>query len=120
VWAWISRFREPVAATGAVPATPDSAASGRAVLLWAAVVGWCAVMLLFIPIGYRISMVDKHFFVAIPFMMLASAAVIDRFWQHTRYGWPVRAATLVLCCYLGLSALTLWLTRIAIVRQVYE
>jgi hypothetical protein len=75
---------------------------------------WCALMVLFIPLAYKVSMVDKHFFIAVPFMMLASGAVLT--WL-TQRSWLWRGAALVLYVYLAASAIDLWLTRIAIVRQ---
>lgn len=75
---------------------------------------WCAIMVLFIPLAYKVSMVDKHFFIAVPFMMLASGAVLT--WL-TQRSWLWRGAALVLYVYLAASAIDLWLTRIAIVRQ---
>ncbi len=83
-------------------------------LLWAAVAAWYAVMLLFVPLAYKISMVDKHFFVTIPLLMIASGIVFDRLWAR---GWPLRAATLLYYTYLAVSALNLWFTRIATVQQ---
>jgi hypothetical protein len=113
VWAWVARFRltPPTSSATDAPAQPGG------VLLWAMVAGWVAVMLVFVPLGYRISMVDKHFLAAIPAMMLASAIVLDRLW---RFGWPVWVFTLLWYGYLGAAAVQLWLTRIAIVQQVYE
>jgi hypothetical protein len=106
-WEWRARFRQPAA-------TPDAPPQHGRVVLWAAVAGWVAVMLLFLPLAFKISLVDKHFFAAIPLLVLASAAVLDRLW---RYGWPVWALTAVYYCYLAASAVTLWLTRIVEVRQ---
>jgi hypothetical protein len=119
VWAWIDHFRLGVLPAQSDPTSnnPDTPAQPGAVLLWAMVAGWVAVMLVFVPLGYKISMVDKHFLVAIPAMMLASAVVIDRLW---RFGWPVWVFTLLWYSYLGASAVQLWLTRIAVVQQVYE
>jgi hypothetical protein len=76
-----------------------------------------AVMLLFVPLGYKVSMVDKHFFVAVPLMLVASAAVLDALWRRF---WAARAATVLYIGYLAFAAVSLWLTRIASVRQVYE
>jgi hypothetical protein len=81
--------------------------------LWAAVGGWLAVTWLFVPLAYKVSMVDKHFFVSIPVMVVASAAVVDRFWGR----WPVRVATLIFYTYLAIAALDLWIMRVATVRQ---
>jgi hypothetical protein len=105
VWEWVARFRHARQET--------SPPAGR-VLLWAVVAGWTAVLLLFVPVAYKISMVDKHFFVALPLLVIASAAVLDRLWRH---GWPVWVAVMLYYLYLGASAIDLWLNRIDVVRQ---
>jgi hypothetical protein len=110
VWQWVARFR----------LAPDAtAADTRPVLLWAAVAGWVGVMLVFFPLAYKISMVDKHFIVAVPFLAIASGAVLDRLW-HSRAALPVRGLTALYYIYLGAAALSLWLHRIIIVQQVSE
>lgn len=81
--------------------------------LWATVGGWLAVTWLFVPLAYKVSMVDKHFFVSIPVMVIASAAVVDRFWGR----WPVRVTTVLFYAYLAVAALDLWVMRVATVRQ---
>jgi hypothetical protein len=83
-------------------------------LLWAAVAAWYGVMVLFVPLAYKISLVDKHFFVDIPLMVIGSGAVLDRLWAR---GWPFQAATIIYYVYLTVSALQLWLTRIVTVKQ---
>lgn len=83
-------------------------------LLTIVIASWLALMVLFVPLAYKVSMVDKHFFIAVPFMMLASGAVLD--WA-TRRSWLLRGATVVFYAYLAVAAINLWLTRIAIVRQ---
>lgn len=108
VWTWVQRFREPVVTDQASPTQ-----SGP-VLLWAAVAGWFAVMLLFVPLGYKVSMVDKHFFVAMPLLVVASAAVLDWLWQRSR---AMQFITVLFYLYLALSAISLWITRITVVRQ---
>lgn len=88
--------------------------AGFPLVLWAAVAAWMGVTLLFIPLAYKVSMVDKHFFVSAPFAVVASAALIDRFWQR---GWGARLATLLFYGYLALAALDLWVMRIITVKQ---
>lgn len=83
-------------------------------LLTLVIVSWFALMVLFIPLAYKVSMVDKHFFIAVPFMMLASGAVLDWAWRR---GWLARGATFAFYGYLAVSAISLWVNRIAIVRQ---
>jgi hypothetical protein len=83
-------------------------------LLWAAISGWMGVTLVFLLLAYKVSMVDKHFFVSIPFMVIATAALIDRFWQRARV---LRVVAIVWYVYLGMSALHLWVARIISVKQ---
>ncbi len=82
--------------------------------LWAAISAWIALTIVFLPLAYKVSMVDKHFFVSIPFMVIATAAVLDRFWQHY---WPMRATSIFWYLYLGTTGLHLWITRIITVKQ---
>jgi hypothetical protein len=112
VWQWVARFRLAPATEGNEPPVRSGP-----LLLWATVAAWVAVMLLFVPLGYKVSMVDKHFFVAVPLMLVASAAVLDALWRRF---WAARAATVLYVGYLAFAAVSLWLTRIASVRQVYE
>jgi hypothetical protein len=93
-------------------------------LLPLVIAAWLGVMLLFIPLAYKVSMVDKHFFVAMPFMLVASGAVLDRLlrWaqEQLRGGRAYRLAVGALAAYYVYGAgasLLLWLTRIATVRQ---
>jgi hypothetical protein len=110
VWQWVARFR-------LAPEPVEPATRGGPLLLWAAVAGWVAMMLLFVPLGYKVSMVDKHFFVAVPLMLVASAAVFDALWARF---WAARAVTALYIGYLAVTTVSLWLERIASVRQVYE
>jgi hypothetical protein len=57
--------------------------------------------------------------VAVPFLAIASGAVLDRLW-HSRAALPVRGLTALYYIYLGAAALSLWLHRIIIVQQVSE
>ncbi len=83
-------------------------------ILWAAVVGWMGVTLLFIPLAYKVSMVDKHFFVTIPLMVIATAAVVDRLWEKSvRWRWAVG----LWYGYLALSAVVWWVERVLTVKQ---
>jgi len=106
VWMW-SEGRRTWQREAAPPDEPR-------VLLWTSVSAWMIVTMLFLVLAYKVSMVDKHFFVTIPCMVIATAAVIDRFWERFR---TVRVVTLLWYAYLGVSALDLWLMRIATVRQ---
>ncbi len=108
VWGWLSRCTLTLRPPAHTPTTPS------AVILWAAVAGWAAVLLLFVPLAYIISMVDKHFFVALPLLVLATAAVLERLWAR---GWWARTVILLYYAYLLVAALNLWLTRILTVKQ---
>ncbi len=87
---------------------------GEKLVLWAAVTGWMLLTFAFLPVAFKISMVDKHFFISIPFMVVASAALIDRFWERSL---PLRVVTVIYFVYLASSALQLWLMRIVSVKQ---
>jgi len=79
-------------------------------LLWLVASAWGTVALLFLLVGYRISMVDKQLFYLVPLICLAWAIIADRLWER----WSGRLfvlATLLLS--LG-SALWLWIMRISI------
>lgn len=117
VWEWLRRFGVPdqpaQAGPDAQPDQTDQANHAGAMVLWAAVAGWLAVLILFVPAGYKISLVDKHFFVAIPLLVLASAVVLDRLWA-----WGgLRFAVLLLYFAQGAAAVALWLARIVGVQQ---
>ncbi|NJP05438.1 MAG: hypothetical protein HC837_07355 [Chloroflexaceae bacterium] len=83
IWQWLRGSQR------LVPTQEERGASEplHAWLLWAAIAGWLGVMLLFIPLAYKISMVDKHFFVTMPLLCIASAALIDYSWS---WGWAAR------------------------------
>ena len=83
-------------------------------LLLLVISSWLAVMIVFIPLAYKVSMVDKHFFVAMPFMALACGAVLD---GVARRGWLLRMTTWLLYFAMAGASLGLWLIRIATVRQ---
>ncbi len=83
-------------------------------LLWAAISAWMAVTLAFFFLGSKVSMIDKHFFASIPYVVIASAIVLDRLWER---GWLARTVVGGWYAYLGGSALHLWLMRIATVQQ---
>jgi hypothetical protein len=99
-------------------------------LLFLIIASWLGVMLLFIPLAYKVSMVDKHFFIAMPFMALACGALIDGALRRVaRTGAegaegaeasPYRmvwAGVALLYVYLAAAAVQLWLARIVAVRQ---
>ncbi|NJN68357.1 MAG: hypothetical protein HC884_17420 [Chloroflexaceae bacterium] len=95
------------------PGAPGPGAQGVA-LLWAAISAWMTVTLVFFLLGYKVSMIDKHFFASIPLVVIASAIVLDRLWER---GWLMRMVIVGWYAYLGTSALHLWLGRIATVQQ---
>ncbi len=105
---WAGRFRRGDTDSE----QPEARAS--AVLLWAAVAAWVVVLLLFVPAGFKVSMVDKHFFVALPMLVVASAAVLAWLWQRGRLA---RWAIALYYGYLGVAALVLWVSRVSTVQQ---
>ncbi len=79
-------------------------------LLWLVVSAWGTVALLFLLVGYRISMVDKQLFYLIPVICLAWAVVADRLWER----WWGRLLVLATLALSLVSALWLWVMRISI------
>lgn len=86
----------------------------HALLLWVMTMAWVGMTLLFIPIAYKVSMYDKHFFVSIPLVLIAAVATIERFWQRSL---AVRVGTVLLYGALAFSAVNLWIYRIINVQQ---
>lgn len=91
----------------------DGSPPPERIVLWAAVASWIMVTWLFVPLAYKVSMVDKHFFVSIPFMVIATAATLDQCWRWR----SVRVAMFLFFSYLALDALALWVVRVGTVRQ---
>ena len=91
-------------------ALPGLAALWKRPLLWATVAAWFVVALTFLLAGYRISMVDKQIFYVFPAVCLCWAVYADRYWQRGRWG---RALIVVLYAFTLVSALDLWVVRIA-------
>lgn len=77
--------------------------------LWAALAAWFTVALLFMLVGYRLSMVDKQLFYILTPICICAAVVADWFWKKGLW-----ARLLVGAIYLGTfaSALALWIIRI--------
>lgn len=84
------------------------------IIFWAALTAWLGIMFLFFFLGAKVSMVDKHFFVLIPFLTIASADLFEGLWAKNRFA---RGSIILFYGYLAWSALTLWLYRIVTVRQ---
>jgi len=84
------------------------------IIFWTALTAWLGIMFIFFFLGAKVSMVDKHFFVLIPFLTIASADLLDDLWDKNRF---VRGSIILFYGYLAWSALTLWLYRIGTVRQ---
>ncbi|MBC8159676.1 MAG: hypothetical protein H7Z42_00530, partial [Roseiflexaceae bacterium] len=78
--------------------------------LWAAMAAWFSVALLFMLVGYRLSMVDKQLFYILPPICLCTAVVAERIWARGRW-----AQALIVMIYVltFASAVGLWLIRIA-------
>jgi hypothetical protein len=70
---------------------------------------WIIVAVLFLLVGSRVSMVDKHFFYVAPALMIASAALFERLWPRGRLlqGAIAGAYTLTF-----IAALQLWIWRL--------
>jgi hypothetical protein len=70
---------------------------------------WYGVALLFLLVGSRVSMVDKHFFYLAPAAIICTAALLDELWR--RWRWTGAAIALA---YGGtlISALHIWILRL--------
>jgi hypothetical protein len=75
---------------------------------------WLAVALLFLVVGSRISMVDKHVFFAIPALALGVGLLAGRLWRR---GMPGRFVVFSVYLFTFVAALNIWIYRIAAVRQ---
>jgi hypothetical protein len=84
-------------------------------LPWVAFAAWGSVALLFMLVGYRLSMVDKQLFYLLPVICICWAIYADRIWGRWAWGrWAVVAVLL----YSLYTALDQWLMRIAISRVI--
>jgi hypothetical protein len=75
---------------------------------------WLAVAALFVVIGSRISMVDKQVFYIIPALALGVGLAAGRLWRR---GLPARVVVASVYLFSFAAALSLWIYRIASVRQ---
>ena len=77
--------------------------------LWAALAAWFSVAVLFMFVGYRISMVDKQLFYILPPICLCAAVAADWLWRKLRWTrWLIGLAYVATFA----SALALWIVRI--------
>jgi hypothetical protein len=70
---------------------------------------WFVVALVFLVLGSRVSMVDKHLFYAAPALMICSAALLERWWVQSRVFKGMIASAYVLTF---VAALQLWIWRL--------
>jgi hypothetical protein len=89
---------------------PGLMALRRRQLLWAALVAWFGVALLFLLVGYRISMVDKQVFYAFPAVCICWAIYAGRYWRGGRWG---RLLVVAIYAFTLAAALDQWVLRIA-------
>ncbi len=83
--------------------------AARAILLcWALTAG------VFLLAGSRISMVDKHLFYLLPALALLAGAALGWLWEHGRLA---RIAVLGIYAFSAISAVSMWLYRVASVQQ---
>jgi hypothetical protein len=75
---------------------------------------WLAVAALFLVVGSRISMVDKHVFYIIPALALGVGLLVGRLWRR---GLPARIVVASIYLFSFAAALNLWIYRIVSVRQ---
>lgn len=78
--------------------------------LWMALSAWFTVGVLFLLVGYRISMVDKQLFYIMPALAICAAVYLDKIW---RSGLAGRLAVVTIYALTLFSAINLWLLRIA-------
>lgn len=79
-------------------------------LLFVLLAAWYTVGLVFMFVGYRISMVDKQLFFILPAMCVCWAVYAERYWLRGRWG---RWFVLTIYAFTLASALGLWVFRIA-------
>ncbi len=75
---------------------------------------WLAVGVLFLIAGSRMSMVDKHVFYVLPVLALGTGALLGQLWRRGRAAPLVIGSVAALTL---LSAVIMWFTRVATVRQ---
>jgi hypothetical protein len=78
-------------------------------LLWMLMAAWFTVSLLFMLVGYRISMVDKQLFYILPIMCICWAVCAEWIWRR---GWWGQALILAVLGYSLYTALDQWVFRI--------
>lgn len=70
--------------------------------------------LLFFLIGFRVDLVDKEIWFALPAIALCAGAALECFWRRGPAG---RALGVGLLCFLVFAALYLWFFRLSTIRQ---
>ncbi len=78
-------------------------------LPWVMLAAWFSVGVLFMLVGYRISMVDKQLFYIVPAICLCWAVYAERFWRR---GWWGRVLVVTIYAFTLVTALDLWVIRI--------
>lgn len=81
----------------------------RHALLWVMFSAWFSVGLLFMFVGYRVSMVDKQLFYLVPAISLCFGLYAARFWRR---GWWGKTLVLTMYLFTLVTALDLWVIRI--------
>ena len=77
--------------------------------LWTFATAWYVVAILFMLVGYKISMVDKQLFYIIPLLMVSWAMIAERLWIRGPSGRIIVSTTVL---YTLWSAVQLWIIRI--------
>ena len=77
--------------------------------LWTFAAAWYVVAIIFLMVGYKISMVDKQLYYIVPLLMLSWAMIADRLWNRGPMGRIIVSTTVL---YTLWSALQLWIIRI--------
>lgn len=70
---------------------------------------WIVVAILFLFVGLRVSMVDKHVFYVAPALAITTAALFDRLWDRNL---ALRFAILGVYAFTLVSAIDIWILRL--------
>lgn len=77
-------------------------------------IAWFGTALLFFLVGFRVDMVDKEIFYAMPALALCAAIALGWLWRRGRAG---RALVVVLVLFLVAASLQTWVFRLSTVQQ---
>jgi hypothetical protein len=77
-------------------------------------IAWFVTAFLFFLVGFRIDMVDKEIWFAMPAIALCAAVMLEWLWQR----WPAgRAVAVITCVFLAAASLLYWIDRLSTYLQ---